>query len=68
VQKQIDAIAAREKIDNATATKRLLGEKQPSLQFVTIEQLGGLAVFLCSEAAANIRGAAISIDGGWVAQ
>jgi 3-hydroxybutyrate dehydrogenase len=68
VQKQIDAIAAREKIDNAAATRMLLGEKQPSQQFVTLEQLGGLAVFLCSEAAANIRGVAISIDGGWVAQ
>ena len=68
VQKQIDANAAREKIDNATATKQLLGGKQPSMQFVTVEQLGGLAVFLCSDAAANIRGSAISIDGGWVAQ
>jgi 3-hydroxybutyrate dehydrogenase len=68
VQKQIDAIAEREKIDNAAATKLLLGEKQPSLQFVTLEQLGGLAVFLCSDAAANIRGASINIDGGWVAQ
>jgi len=68
VQKQIDANAAREKIDNATATKQLLGGKQPSMQFVTVEQLGGLAVFLCSDAAGNIRGSAISIDGGWVAQ
>jgi len=68
VQKQIDAVAAKEKIDNAAATKHLLGEKQPSLQFVTIEQLGGLAVFLCSPAADNIRGTSISIDGGWVAQ
>ena len=37
---------------------RLLGEKQPSQEFATPEQLGALAVFLCSEAAAQIRGAA----------
>jgi 3-hydroxybutyrate dehydrogenase len=68
VQKQIDAVAAREKVDNTAATRLLLGEKQPSLQFVTLEQLGGVAVFLCSDAAANIRGVPISVDGGWVAQ
>ncbi len=68
VQKQIDAVAARDKIDNVAATRQLLGEKQPSMQFVTLEQLGGVAVFLCSEAAANIRGTSISVDGGWVAQ
>jgi 3-hydroxybutyrate dehydrogenase len=68
VQKQIDALAAREKVDNDAATRILLGEKQPSLQFVTIEQLGGVAAFLCSPAADNMRGASISVDGGWVAQ
>jgi 3-hydroxybutyrate dehydrogenase len=68
VQKQIDAIAEREKIDNTAATRKLLGEKQPSQQFVTIEQLGGVAVFLCSDAASQIRGIPVSVDGGWVAQ
>lgn len=68
VQKQIDAMAARDKISDDEATRRLLGEKQPSVQFVTVEQLGALAVFLCSDAAANMRGAPLSIDGGWVAQ
>ena len=68
VQKQVDARAAADGVDNAEATRRLLGEKQPSLQFTTPDQLGELAVFLCSEAAANIRGAAINVDGGWVAQ
>ncbi|MCM2329902.1 3-hydroxybutyrate dehydrogenase [Geopseudomonas sagittaria] len=46
----------------------LLAEKQPSLEFVTPEQLGELAVFLCSEAAAQVRGAAWNMDGGWLAQ
>ena len=46
----------------------LLGEKQPSLQFVTPEQLGDLAVFMCSPAADNVRGVAWNVDGGWLAQ
>ena len=68
VQKQIDAMAARENISVEEAQIRLLSEKQPSKQFTTPEQLGDLAVFLCGEAAANIRGTALSVDGGWTAQ
>lgn len=68
VQKQVDARAQQMGLDNAAATRNLLAEKQPSLQFTTPEQLGELAVFLCTAAADNIRGAAINVDGGWVAQ
>ncbi|HYR36972.1 MAG TPA: 3-hydroxybutyrate dehydrogenase [Burkholderiales bacterium] len=68
VQKQIDDLARREKIPEAEAKRRLLSEKQPSGEFVTTEQIGALALFLCSDAAAQIRGAALSIDGGWTAQ
>ncbi|MEK8032771.1 3-hydroxybutyrate dehydrogenase [Ideonella sp. DXS29W] len=68
VQKQVDARAQAQQISNDEAKKQLLAEKQPSLQFTTPEELAGLAVFLCSPAAANIRGAAINVDGGWVAQ
>jgi 3-hydroxybutyrate dehydrogenase len=68
VQKQVDARAEREGVPVEEAKKRLLGEKQPSLQFVTPEQLGGLAVFLCSPAADQVRGVAWNMDGGWVAQ
>ncbi|HYE40587.1 MAG TPA: SDR family oxidoreductase, partial [Ramlibacter sp.] len=50
------------------AKRRLLAEKQPSLQFTTPEQLGELAVFLCSDAASNVRGVAWNMDGGWAAQ
>ncbi len=68
VQKQIDAMAARDKISGEQARARLLGEKQPSMEFVTPEQLGQLAVFLCSDAASQIRGAALPMDGAWLAQ
>jgi 3-hydroxybutyrate dehydrogenase len=68
VQKQVDARAAKDGVDGEEAKRRLLGEKQPSLQFVTPEQLGGLAVFLCSPAADQVRGVAWNMDGGWVAQ
>jgi 3-hydroxybutyrate dehydrogenase len=68
VQKQIDARAEREGISLDAARVALLGEKQPSLQFTTPEQLGELAVFLCAEAAANVRGVAWAVDGGWTAQ
>ncbi|WP_399696644.1 3-hydroxybutyrate dehydrogenase [Xenophilus sp.] len=68
VQKQIDDRAAREGIPVEQAQRELLGEKQPSLQFTTVEQLGGLAVFLCSPAADQVRGVAWQVDGGWTAQ
>lgn len=68
VQKQIDARAAKEGIAVERAKTDLLAEKQPSREFATPEQIGALAVFLCSEAAAQIRGAALPIDGAWSAQ
>ncbi|HUK81717.1 MAG TPA: 3-hydroxybutyrate dehydrogenase [Verrucomicrobiae bacterium] len=68
VQKQIDELAAREHLAPDAARMRLLAEKQPSKEFVTPEQLGALVVFLCSDAAAQIRGAALPVDGGWTAQ
>ena len=68
VQKQIDARAATEKIPVEQAKRDLLAEKQPSIEFVTPEQLGALAVFLCSDAANQIRGASYAVDGGWTAQ
>ena len=64
-------IAARAKELNADieeGARDLLSEKQPSQQFVTVDQLGQLVVFLCSDAAAQITGAALPVDGGWTAQ
>ena len=68
VQKQVDARAAQDGVDQAEAKRRLLGEKQPSMQFTTPEQLAELALFLCSPAADNVRGVAWQVDGGWTAQ
>lgn len=68
VQKQIDALAAREKLSPEDAKIRLLGEKQPSLEFTTPEQLGALAVFLCSDEAAQLNGVSLPVDGGWTAR
>ncbi len=68
VQKQIANRAEGEKISIDRARIELLAEKQPSQEFATPEQLGALAVFLCSGAAAQMRGAAIPVDGGWLAQ
>jgi 3-hydroxybutyrate dehydrogenase len=68
VEKQIEARAAAEGISVRKAREDLLREKQPMLEFTTPQQLGALAVYLCGEAAATITGAALSVDGGWVAQ
>jgi 3-hydroxybutyrate dehydrogenase len=68
VQKQVDAKAAALGISNEEAKRQLLAEKEPSLQFTTPEELGSLAVFLCSVAANNVRGVAWNMDGGWAAQ
>lgn len=68
VQKQIDARAEQQGVSKEEAKKSMLSEKQPSGEFVTPEQLGALALFLCSDAASQVRGAAWNMDGGWTAQ
>lgn len=68
VQKQVDAKALALGVSNEEAKRLLLGEKEPSMQFTTPEELGELAVFFCSPAGNNIRGVAWNMDGGWAAQ
>jgi len=68
VQQQVDAKAAALKISIEEAAQLLLREKEPSMQFTTPEELGELALFLCSAAGNNVRGAAWNMDGGWAAQ
>jgi len=67
VQKQIDARAEREGKPVDQVRVELLSEKQPMLDFTTPEQIGAMAVYLCSGAARTITGTTLSIDGGWTA-
>lgn len=62
-------IIAKSKITGSieSAQEAMLKEKQPSMAMVTVQQLGGLVLFLCSEDAQQVRGAAWNMDGGWVA-
>ena len=68
VQQQIETRARAQGIPVEQAREDLVREKQPMLDYTTPEKIGALAVFLCGEAASTITGAALSIDGGWVAQ
>lgn len=68
VEKQIDDLAKKANLDTEEAAKQLLFEKQPSLQFVTPQQLGAAAVYLCSDAAAQMTGVNLTLDGGWTAR
>ncbi|MDF1584936.1 3-hydroxybutyrate dehydrogenase [Marinimicrococcus flavescens] len=68
IQRQIDERGARLGVPEEQARRDLLKEKQPSLDFVTPEQVAAVALFLCSPGAAQIRGQALPVDGGWTAQ
>jgi len=68
VERQIEALAQKNGTDIETAARDLLAEKQPSLEFVTPDQLGQAAVFLCSDAAAQMTGTQLAMDGGWTAR
>jgi len=68
IEPQIIARAQALGVDIEAGGRSMLAEKQPSQQFVSIEQLGQLALFLCSPGADQITGTAIPIDGGWTAQ
>ena len=68
VQRQLEARAQQDGISVEAAANAFLSEKQPMTKFSTPEALGGLAVFLCSDAAATITGVPMTMDGGWTAQ
>ena len=68
VEKQIDDQAKVHKIPREEVISKVILERQPSKEFVKIEEVAAMTVFLCTEGAASITGTSISIDGGWTAQ
>ncbi len=68
VDKQVEDRAKAEGKTPEDTTKEMLSEKQAMPRFTSPEQIGGLAVFLCSDAAATMTGTTLAIDGGWTAQ
>lgn len=67
VEKQIPDTAKARGMTEAQVIRDVILAAQPTKQFVTVEQISALAVFLCSDAGASINGASLSIDGGWTA-
>lgn len=67
VESQIPDTMKKYDMDRETVIKEVMLERQPSKEFATTEQLGGVASFLCSDAATQITGTTISVDGGWTA-
>lgn len=67
VEKQIPDQMAVHNMSREDVIKKVMLQRQPSGDFATVEQMGGTAVFLCSDAAAQITGTTISVDGGWTA-
>lgn len=68
IEKQIQLKAEAKNLSFEEAKVDLLADKQPSKQFVTVDDLGNLAVFLCSPYANQITGQPMAMDGGWTAQ
>lgn len=67
VEAQIPATMEEYDMERDEVIKKVMLERQPSREFATVEQLGGTVVFLASDAAAQITGTTISVDGGWTA-
>lgn len=67
VEAQIPATMEKYDMGREEVIKKVMLERQPSREFATVEQLGGTTVFLCSDAAAQITGTTLSVDGGWTA-
>ena len=63
-----DDLAARHGISKEKATKEMILAPQPTKEFVTVEEIAAMALYLASEAAAQVNGAMFSIDGGWTAR
>ncbi len=67
VEAQIPDTMKEYDMDRETVVRDVMLARQPSKEFATVEQLGGTAIFLSSDAAAQITGTTVSVDGGWTA-
>ena len=67
VEAQIPDQMKTHNMNREDVIKKVMLDRQPSKEFATVEEIGGTAVFLCSQAAAQITGTTISVDGGWTA-
>ena len=67
VEKQIDGQAKSHNIPRDAVIRDVFLKDQPTRRFATVEEMGALTVFLCSDAAASITGTALPVDGGWTA-
>jgi 3-hydroxybutyrate dehydrogenase len=67
IEAQIPETMKEYDMDRETALREVILKRQPSHEFTTVEQVGGIATFLCTESAAQITGTTISSDGGWTA-
>jgi 3-hydroxybutyrate dehydrogenase len=68
VQREVSDTARARGVSEEQVKDDFLGQSQPTLRFVTTDEVGALAAFLCSDAARSITGAALPIDGGWTAR
>jgi 3-hydroxybutyrate dehydrogenase len=68
VEAQIPQTAAARGLTEAQVIRDVLLHAQPTRRFVTVEDIGALAVFLCTDAGRSITGAALPVEGGWTAQ
>ncbi|GAB1583304.1 3-hydroxybutyrate dehydrogenase [Phyllobacterium phragmitis] len=68
VEAQIPDQMKTHNMDRETVIREVMLDKQPTRQFVTTDQIGALAAFLCTDHAAQINGTTLSVDGGWTAE
>ena len=68
VERQIPDTMKARNLTREQVINDVILDAQPTKQFVTVDQVASLAVYLCSDAAAQITGANLSIDGGWTAE